>query len=245
MVQWRPGNWQKFLFRGIRNAWGVTLDAQAVALICLGRQAAGSVRVQGAMHLSPPTWMEDAEHHHDWLVQTLREASGHEARRHRRLVLALPAERCRSGELDWYTGQGDQALQAEVQLEAAEAFGVSPEDISFDYEVRMTDARGLQKVSWLACQRGEVHEWRKHTRAAGWRLPAVESDEQAAHRAASALLGGVKSLLAQPHQDWQFSLQEAEGAQASSEIEDALAQMRGSPAWPWLSACGAGLRAFS
>jgi len=237
--------WPGFPFRRITSAWGIALEARGVTLVCLGRSSAGEVRVQRAMHLLPPAWAQASDSHHDWLVQALREASEQEVRRHRRLVLALPMDRCQSGQIDCPISLTAGALQAEVQLEAAQSLNVSAQEVSFDLQVHRADSPLTQRVHWLACLRSEVHAWHRHTRAAGWRLPAIEHHEQAARRAAQALRGGAKNLQAQPHQDWQFNEGGAVATAAQEVLDEVLLPLRGTSAWAWLCACGAGLRALS
>lgn len=237
--------WPGFPFRKITSAWGIALEARGVTLVCLGRSDVGEIRVQRAMHLLPPAWAQATDSHHDWLVQALREASEQEVRRHRRLAVALPMDRCRSGQIDCPVFLSAEALQAEVQLEAAQSLNVSAQEVSFDLEVHATGSPVAQRLSWLACLRSEVHAWHRHTRAAGWRLPAIEPHEQAARRAAQALRGGARNLQAQPHQDWQFSEVGTTASAGHDVPEDVLSSLRGTPAWAWLCACGAGLRALS
>lgn len=237
--------WPGFPFRRITSAWGIALGDPGVTLVSLGRSAANEVRVQRALSLLPPAWALGADSHHDWLVQSLREASEQEVRRHRRLVLALPMSRCQRGQLDCPQSLDADALQAEVQLEASQHLNVPAQEVSFDFEVLAADGPSVQQVHWLACLRSEVHAWRKHTRAAGWRLPAIEHHEQAALRAAQALRGGTENLQAQPHQDWRFSWPGPTDAADDRATEAALQALHGTPAWAWLCACGAGLRALS
>ena len=237
--------WSGFPFRRITSAWGVALTDPGVTLVSVGRSAANEVRVLRALHLLPPAWAQASDSHHDWLVESLREASEQEVRRHRRLVLALPMSRCQTGQLDCPLVLDAEALQAEVQLEAAQRLNVSPQEVSFDLAVLVADTPLTQRVQWLACLRSEVHAWHRHTRAAGWHLPAVEHHEQAAWRAAQALRGGTDNLQAQPHQDWRFSWPEPAHVNADRAIEEDLESLRGTPTWAWLCACGAGLRALS
>nr|WP_225224048.1 pilus assembly protein PilM [Limnohabitans radicicola] len=237
--------WPGFPFRRITSAWGIALGDHGVTLVSLGQTADREVRVQRALHLSPPAWVQASDNYHDWLVESLREASEQEVRRHRRLVLALPMSRCQSGQFACPAALDADALQAEVQLEAAQHLNVPAQEVSFDFEVLAADEPSIQHVHWLACLRSEVHAWRKHTRAAGWRLPAIEHHEQAALRAALALLGGAGNLRAQPHRDWRFSWPSPTDAAADMAIGEALQALRGTPAWAWLCACGAGLRALS
>lgn len=237
--------WPRGLLRRRTRAWGVASADQSVSLVCLGRSDGQVVRVLNALHMALPDWTQAPDMHQDGLVQMLGEFSGQEGRRHRRLVLALPMARCQSGQLECPLTLGAEALQAEVQLEAAQQLKVPASQVSFDFEVQRTNGAQTQRVQWLACLRNEVYAWHRHTRAAGWRLPAIEHQEQAARRAAQALQGGVKNLLSQAHQDWQFrAIGMADGA-GDAWWDEALISVRDTPAWAWLCACGAGLRALS
>lgn len=221
------------------------MDDRGVTLVCLGRSVGGDVRVLQAQHLLAPVWAQAPDSHHDWLVETLREASAQEVRRHRRLVLALPMDRCQNGVFHAPEGLTPEALQAEVQLEAAQSLNVSAQEVSFDFEVQATETAATQCVHWLACLRSEVKAWQRHTRAAGWQLPAIEHQPQAVQRALNHMCGDVYKLLAQAHQDWQFSDFDAGHGAMDAVTEDAWIDLQGRPAWAWLSACGAGLRALS
>jgi Tfp pilus assembly PilM family ATPase len=236
--------WPGFPFRRITSAWGIALGDHGVTLVCLGRSAA-DVRVLKAVHLLPPAWAQASDGLHDWLVQHLAEASAQEVRRHRRLVLALPMDRCQSGELDCPIALQPEAVQAEVQLEAAQSLNVDAQEVSFDFELHATSNPLMRRVHWLACLRSEAHAWHRHTRAAGWRLSAIEHQEQAARRAVQALRGGERSCLTQPQQDWQFHDAGEDGLVTNALPDDLGSSMRGTPAWAWLCACGAGLRALS
>ena len=240
--------WPGFPLGRITRAWGVAMGEHGVKLVSVGRSAGNEVRVQSGLQLLPPEGMHASDSHHTWLVQSLREASAQEERRHRRLVLALPMSQCQSGTLLCPLHLQAEALQAEVLLEAAQRLNVSTQEVSFDFEVLRTEGLSTQHVHWLACLRSEVHAWHKHTRAAGWRLPAVEHHEQAALRAAQALHGGSTNWQAQPHQDWRFSwpeLDQMKPAGSEDAWQAVLQPLRGTPAWDWLCACGAGLRALS
>lgn len=237
--------WPGFPFRRIISAWGIAMDERGVTLVCLGRSGGGDVRVLQALHLLAPAWAQAPDSHHDWLVETLREASVQEVRRHRRLVLALPMDRCQSGVFHAPKGMTPEALQAEVQLEAAQSLNVSPQEVGFDFEVQAAKTAAMQQVHWLACLRSEVQAWQRHTRSAGWRLPAIEHQPQAVQRALRCMRGDVHKLLAQAHQDWQFSDPHANHGTVDAMAEDTWVDLQGLPAWAWLSACGAGLKALS
>lgn len=237
--------WPGFPFRRITSAWGVALQMQGVSLVSLVQTAAQEVRVQQALVLLPPAWAQEPDSHHDWLVQALAELSGQEVRRHRRLVVALPAERCRTGRLHLPMTMAHEALLAEVQLGAAESLQVDPAEVSFDVQFEPSDNPDQQCVHWLACLRSEVQAWHGHTRAAGWRLPAVEHQAQAARRAFQAMQGGLQALQTRAHQDWQFHWPQAYRSEPDEALDQALQPLQDTPAWAWLCACGAGLRALS
>lgn len=236
--------WPGFPFRRITSAWGIALDERGVTLVCLGRSG-GDVRVLQALHLLAPAWAQTPDSQHDWLVETLREASEQEVPRHRRLVLALPMDRCQTGVFHAPEGLTPEALQAEVQLEAAHSLNVSAQEVSFDFEVQTAEAAETHCVQWLACLRSEVRAWQRHTRAAGWRLPAIEHQPQSVRRALQCMRGDVHKLLAQAHQDWSFSNLDTGPGVQHTVTEDVLIDLQGRPAWAWLSACGAGLRSLS
>ena len=221
------------------------MDDRGVTLVCLGRSSGGDVRVLQALHLRAPAWAQAPDSHHDWLVETLREASAQEVRRHRCLVLALPMDRCQSGVFHAPEGMTPEALQAEVQLEAAQSLNVSAQEVSFDLEAQPAKTAAAHGVRWLACLRSEVQAWQRHTREAGWRLPAIEHQQQAVQRSLRYMRGDVHKLLAQAHQDWQFSDPHADHRAVDVLPEEDWIGLQGRPAWAWLSACGAGLRALS
>ena len=91
-------------------------------------------------------------------------------------------------------------------------------------------------------------------RAAGWRLAAVEIEQQAAQRGVRALKGGSASLLTQAPQDWQFQLDRVasrppyEPAEPSEESDDtiaqALEQIMRTPGGARLVAAGLALKAW-
>ena len=237
--------WPGFPFRRITSAWGVALASHAVSLVSLAQVSPQAVRVQRALHLLPPAWAHESDSPHDWLVQALGEVSGQEVRRHRRLVVALPADSCRSGRLTVPVAWAPDALMAEVQLGAAESLNVTAGEVSFDFEVQRSDGAELQHVHWLACLRSEAQAWHVHTRAAGWHLPAMEHQAQAARRAFQAMQGGLQALQTRAHQDWQFHWPQAYRSEPDEALDQALQPLQDTPAWAWLCACGAGLRALS
>ena len=87
--------------------------------------------------------------------------------------------------------------------------------------------------------RTELEHWQGHARSAGWRLPVVEPEHQAARRAAMALLAEHWQQWATSAQDWQFGL-----TPQREMSEQDCEQLRASVMWGPLVACGAALGAL-
>jgi Tfp pilus assembly PilM family ATPase len=230
-MQWfRQAN--RFLVRPRRrtSVWGALLDQQEILLVALALQKAGAVRVMVYEHQHAPEGLVHLSARDDWLVQALRGLGKHLPAPQRTMALALDEARCRQGVFGHAGAVGAQ-LQAEVQLEAASAWGVAPEAVGFDFQVHE------QEVHWAACLHEDVQQWRRHARAAGWRLPVVEPGPQAARRAVLHWRGDVGKQWAQSPQDWQFSRTPEREA---TDVD--WSQLQGSPLWRPLVACGAALR---
>ncbi len=218
------------------RAWGAMLDHQEILLAALSLQQTGVVRVVVFEHLHAPQGLVHPSERDDWLVQNLRGLAGHGPARQRTMALALGEERCRQGVLECSNAQGARGVLAEVQLEAASAWGVSPEAVGFDFRIEDGADPVSSRVHWAACLLEEVQRWRHHARSAGWRLPVVEPERQAAMRAASSLDGEVLDHWAVSPQDWRFS---RTPQRLGSDVD--WSQLSGSPMWKPLVACGAAL----
>lgn len=223
------------------TAWGSLLDEQDMLLAALSLQPGGAVRVMVFEAVSAPEGLANATARDNWLVQTLRVPGAHLPARLRTMALALREGRCRQGVLPWPADVPlhPDALAAEVQLEAAAALGVAPEQIGFDFQVHPASESAPLQVHWAACLRSELQHWQRHARSAGWRLPSVEPELQAGRRAAMALCGDPMQHWAVSPQDWQFS---RVPQRELSEV--ACAPLRTSPIWGPLVACGAALGAL-
>ena len=92
------------------------------------------------------------------------------------------------------------------------------------------------RLHWVACLHQELTQWRQQARAAGWRLPLVEPEFQAAQRAAQCLRGKEQPDWAESPQDWQF---ERTAQRALDDVD--WARLRAAPMWKRLVACGAAL----
>jgi len=237
-MQWRQRAADFLAWRRQRaHAWGAMLDQQDILLAALSVQKTGVVRVMVYEHQHAPEGLVHLSERDEWLVQTLRSLGAHLPARLRTMVLALSEGRCRQGVLAWHGAHGLRRLEAEVQLEAAAAWGVSPEDVGFDFRVdEASPTADTSTVQWAACLREELVQWQQHARSAGWRLPVVETEHQAARRAALHLHGDTVQHWAQSPQDWQFS---RTPERAQGELD--WPHLQGSPMWQPLVACGAAL----
>lgn len=222
------------------GAWGAMLDRQEILLAALSAQQTGAVRVQVYEHLHVPDGLVHPGDRDAWLVQTLRQLGAHLPWRHRTMVLALAENRCRLGGFDWVDPGSARGLPGVVQREAATAWGVPLDAVSFDFQMAGADPAGVGdapvQVQWAACLREELAQWRQHARSSGWRLPAVEPEHQAAQRAAMCLRGDVLQHWAQSPRDWQFS---RTPVRSLDEVD--WSRLQGSVLWKPLVACGAAL----
>lgn len=232
-----PLSWGRLMaWRRRQSAWGALLDEQQILLASLVLQANGSVRVAVFGHQHTPVGLVPPDERDDWLVQQLRAASAHLPRRERTLALALHASRCRQGVYQPTAGLGPRQWLADVQLEAAMALAVAPDEVGFDVDPPFDAHSTPPQVHWAACLRQDLQRWQGQAQSAGWRLPVVEPEHQAARRAAVCLRGDARSHGAQSPQDWQFD------RVASRALDDAQWQrVQSSPQWGALVACGAAL----
>lgn len=233
--RWWLASWR----RRKTTVWGSLLDEQEILLAALAVQPSGSVRVLALEHLRAPEGLSDSAARDNWLVQTLRGPGEHLPARLRTMVLALRAGRCRQGVMDWPPLVKPGTLEAEVQMEAAAALGVAPSQIGFDFHVEQASVHAVLRVHWAACLSSELQHWQGHARSAGWRLPVVEPEQQAARRAAMHLRAEHWQQWATSAKDWQFSL-----AQQREVSEQEFGQLQSLPLWGPLVACGAALGAL-
>ncbi len=230
------------------SAWGALLGQQQILVAALSVQQTGGVRVVVFEHLHAPAGLVHLHERDAWLVQSLTALGAHLPKRLRTMAIAVSADRCRQGVLAWEGETDMRRLQAEVQLEAAAAWDVAPDAIGFDFRVQQAQATqetteaspgvGLQ-VEWAACLREELLQWKGHARSAGWRLPVVEAELQAAQRAIVCLRGDTQAHWAQSPQDWQF------GRLAQRDLAAVdWQQLQSAPMWKPMVACGAALGAL-
>ncbi len=245
LIRW----WQRIGARPTRVGWGLAQQGPAWSLVGLQRQSEQLVRVQTAQALQPNT----AEAHPDkaWLSQALRQIGPAQDGSGKRLNLALGLVDLALGHIEFPAQLDEADWVAEVQLEAAQALGLEPDEVNFDFQPEETSPALVRRVQWVGCAKSHIADFKKCTRAAGWRLATVEPELHAARRAANALQGGLPSLLTQPVLDWQFRLPgphdgphiKAAAGQAAGDA--ALLQAMASPVGARLVAAGLALKAWS
>ena len=242
-MPWQPQTGKRLVWRRQRaSAWGALLDRQEIMLAALSFQKTGSVRVMVYEHLHAPEGLVHLSERDQWLVQSLRSLGSSLPSPARTMVLALTEGRSRQGVFDWDGPQDMRRLASEVQLEAAQAWGVDPEAVGFDFRLQAgvaADGHAVQQVHWAACLREELRQWQLHARQAGWRLPVVEPDVQAARRAALHLRGDSAQHWAESARDWQF---DRTPQRQLSEVD--WSWLQGAAVWRPLAACGAALGAL-
>jgi len=248
LAQW----WRRWVRGSVRHAWGMAPQAEAWALVGLARQNPHLAQVHTLASLQAPVGQDAADP--SWLSPHLRQ-NGRASGRSHRLNMALPAAQLQEGHIDFPADFPPEDWPYEVQLEVSQALQLPPDEVNFDFEPAPSTGGLVQRVHWIGCAQALMTEFKSCTRAAGWRLAAVESETQAARRGLLALQGGVASLLTQAPQDWQFRLDTPGGsghppthvnvpADSNAAIEDALRQVLTTPAGPRLVASGLALRAW-
>jgi hypothetical protein len=245
--------WHRWARASVRHAWGLAPYEGSWVLVGLIRQSAFLVEVQTLTTWSPA--VADDMSDLSGLSLHLRQQGRSRGGSHHRLYMALPSAFVREGFLDVPLDLPEENWMYEVQLEVAQAFRLEPDEVNFDFEPASTTDGLVQRVHWVGCAQTQMTAFKNCTRAAGWRLAAVDLDHQAAQCGVRALKGGSVSLLTQAPQDWQFRL-EALGerspmddpSQASGDSEEtiaqALAQIMQTPGGSRLVAAGLALKAW-
>ncbi len=231
---WRMGRRQR------SSAWGALLDRHDLLLAALSLQQTGGVRVVVFEHLHAPEGLVHLSEQDDWLAQGLQGLRGRWPATAKTLALALGEERCRQGVLEGLPRGDPQRLLGEVRLEAAAVWGVGPDAVGFDFRTEDPGGEAGLQVHWAAGLLEPLQDWQRHVRNAGWRLPLVEPEMQAALRAATCLSEDTLRHWAVSPQDWQFSL-----APQRTGAELPWSRLQASPLWRPLVACGAALGALS
>lgn len=249
MARW----WHRWTRVPVRHAWGLAPHDGTWVLAGLIRQNATLVKVHSLATWSPITVSDTSDL--SGLSLHLRQQESSPGRSHQRLNMALPNVFVREGFLDLPVDLPEENWPYEVQLEVAQAFQLESDEVNFDFEPAPASDGMVQRVHWVGCAQVQMTAFKNCTRAAGWRLAAVETENQAAQRGVRALQGGAVSLLTQAPQDWQFRLDALVGASPTDDraetsedsettIEQALMQVMQTPGGSRLVAAGLALKAW-
>lgn len=194
--------WQQMSRRATRQAWGLASDGDGWVLVGLNFERAEGVRVHAVERIVAAESARGAGVFSAGLAQLGALA----AQAGQRLNVALSAEDTVAGLLEIPAHLPAQNWAVEVQVEVSQFLGLSPEEVSFDFQPDPVTEGLLLRVYWVGCQYSHIQNLKTQTRSAGWQLHSVEPDWHAAHRAVCHLQGGLASLLTQPAQDWRFDL---------------------------------------
>ena len=177
--------WRRLTTRSVRQAWGLAPHGMAWDLVGLTRQSHGLAKVHTTVSLQAPADLVFADL--AWLSQALRHNGRLRGGGRHRLNMALPAVHLQEGVIDFSAQLPEEDWLYEVQLEVSQALQLSPDEVNFDFEpAPLTDGL-VQRVHWMGCAQAHMVEFKDCTRAAGWRLAAVESEAQAVQRGVRAL----------------------------------------------------------
>lgn len=242
--------WQSWRVRGVRQSWGLALTGRSGALVGLSRDTQGVVRVRLSTVLAVPPGRAVTDLF--WLTQALQEAGRWVTGRTHRLVVGLDAPDLVMGNMTSAVDATSNDWVADVQLEVSQALHLPPDEVNFDFEVDTLGPGFVRQIHWAGCAKSQVSAIQKGVNEAGWRLSSVEPAMHAAKRAASALVGGLPSLMQQAPQDWQFRWRATdEPASLDDEgmatVRDAglLQEALASSVGPRLVACGLALKAWA
>lgn len=245
LIRW----WQRIGARPTRLGWGLAQQGSEWSLLRMQRQGEHLARVQSTQTLQPTPGQ--AQQDKAWLSQALRQIGSTQVGVEKQLNMALPLVDLALGEIEFSSQLTEDDLLAEVQLEGAQALGLEPDEVNFDFQPEAPSQALVRRVHWVACAKGCIADFKKCTRDAGWQLATVEPELHAARRAANALQGGLPSLLTQPVLDWQFRLPgphdgpHIKAAAGLATGDAALLQAMASPVGARLVAAGLALKALS
>lgn len=241
--------WRHWAAHSVSQAWGLAPQGVVWSLVGLTRQSPTLVRVNTSQSLPIPGGHDPDDL--SWLSPKLRHNGRLQGGFAHRLNLALTPTYVQEGFIVLPASLPEEDWPFEIQLEVARVFQVAHDAVSFDFEADAAPHDSVRRIHWIGCAQMHMAAFKNFTRAAGWRLAAVEPEGQAAERGARALQGGVASLLTQAPQDWQFHLKprgqaHPEGVSSDSEatLLDALARVLNTPTGARLVASGAALKAW-
>ncbi|WP_143473836.1 hypothetical protein [Limnohabitans sp. G3-2] len=244
--------WQRWARGAVRHAWGMAPMDGAWLLAGLVRQSSALVKVQTWATWRPLSEADTTDL--SGLSAHLRQHARARGGAHRRLNMALPRDFVHEGFIDFPLEWPEKDWLYEVQLDVAQALQLAPDEVHFDFEPAPYSDGLVRRVHWVGCAQAQMAVYKNCIRAAGWRLAAVEMEQQAAQRGVRALKGGSLSLLTQAPQDWQFELDRvmprppdasaAPSEESDDTIAQALDQIMRTPGGARLVAAGLALKAW-
>lgn len=241
---------QRLRSRAVKQAWGLAPAQKGWFLLGLGKEASPFMGVHTVQYF--PGDLEDQSVL--GVSHGLRQSGASRGAfqgRHR-VNMGLPMAQAVSGMLAVPVGWEPSDGEAEVQLEAARALGLEPQEVSFDWQADPQSDGVVTQLQWVACAQSAIEQFNQCVRRAGWQLASVEPELQAAQRAAFCLSGGMSMLLTRPAQDWRFDLALLPQAQTKgaamlnpSSFDAALRDALQTSAGPRLVAAGLALKAWT
>lgn len=240
----------RILSRSAKQAWGLAPAQKGWFLMGLSKEASRFMGVHTVQYL--PGDLEDPSIL--GVSHGLRQsgaARGAFQGRHR-VNMGLPMGQVVSGVLPIPVGLGPSDYEAEVQLEAARALELKPQEVSFDWQADVKSDGVVAQLLWVACAQSSIERLIQCVRRSGWQLASVEPELQAAQRAFFCLSGGMSALLTRPVQDWQFDLALLPDSQAYGDamvsplsVDPSLQEALQTSTGPRLVAAGLALKAWS
>jgi hypothetical protein len=241
---------QRLRTRTVKQAWGLAPAQKGWFLLGLGKEASPLMGVHTVQYLAGDLEDQSVLGVSHGLRQSGATRGVFQGRH--RVSMGLPMAQVVSGMLAVPVGWGPSDCEAEVQLEAARALGLEPQEVSFDWQANPLSDGVVAQLQWVACAQSTVEQFNQCVRRVGWQLASVEPELQAAYRAASCLSGGMSVVLTRPVQDWQFDLAllpeaQAKGAAMVSPLsfDAGLREALQTSAGPRLVAAGLALKAWT
>ena len=241
---------QRMGWRSAKPAWGLAPAQKGWFLLGLGKEASPLMGVHTVQYFAGDLEDQSVLGVSHGLRQSGASRGAFQGRH--RVNMGLPMAQAVSGMLAVPVGWEPSDGEAEVQLEAARALGLEPQEVSFDWQADPLSDGVVAQLQWVACAQSDVEQFNQCVRRAGWQLASVEPELQAAHRAASCLSGGLSVLLTRPVHDWQFDLALLPDTDALDTallspltLDQALQEALQSPAGPRLVAAGLALKAWT
>ena len=201
LASWLQKRWR---LRSAQQAWGLAPASEGWFLTRLSREGASYLRLNHFQHLSGDL----DEQGHSGVLQALRQhtSAGGFFKGRPRLNLGLAIDQMVGGVLVSAAGLEPSDWESDVQVEAARALGLQPQEISFDWQVAPLSDGVVRQVHWVACPQDAVLMFKQCARRSGGQLASVEPVQHAAQRAAACLVGGVDAMVTCPVQDWLFDM---------------------------------------